>query len=34
MTDTSFPASASLAAIHPPIAPAPTMQMFMRARMG
>src|SRR4051794_31578610 len=33
-TDTSFPASANLAAIQPPMAPAPTTQMFMAAAMG
>nr|AUN37783.1 hypothetical protein [uncultured bacterium] len=32
-TETSLPASASLAAIQPPIAPAPTTQMFMDAPM-
>ena len=32
--DTSCPASASLAAIQPPMAPAPTTQMFMVAPMG
>ena len=31
---TLLPASASLAATHPPIAPAPTTQMFMGAPMG